>query len=121
MPKDGDNVEIPYNQNIIFNLGESPKLKLVKIMGCLSFLTDNSKDQTFHAESIFVFGGKLTLGTVTAPYTKKANIVLYGTYKDSFVTMPGATEAGNKMIANVGSVKIYGAPRSRMSRLLAEV
>jgi len=35
--------------------------------------------------------------------------------------MPGATEAGNKMIANVGKVKIYGAPRSRMSRLLAEV
>ena len=61
------------------------------------------------------------LGTDTAPYTKKANIVLYGTYNDSFITMPGATEAGNKMIANVGSVKIYGAPRSRMSRLLAEV
>ena len=61
------------------------------------------------------------LGTDTAPYTKKANIVLYGTYNDSFITMPGATEAGNKMIANVGSVRIYDAACSRMSRLLAEI
>jgi len=57
LPKDGENVEIPHGKNIVFNLAESPKFKLVKIIGCLSFLTDNSKDQTFHAEQIFVFGG----------------------------------------------------------------
>lgn len=34
--------------------------------------------------------------------------------------MPGATEAGNKMIANVGLVKMIGKARSRMSRLRAE-
>jgi hypothetical protein len=50
LPKDGENVEIPTGKNIVFNLGESPKFKLVKVTGCLSFLTDNSKDQTFHAE-----------------------------------------------------------------------
>jgi len=102
LPAEGQDVEIPTGKNIVFNLGESPKFKLIKISGCLSFLTDDSKDQTLHAQQIFVFGGKLTIGTSAAPYTRKANIVLYGTYDDQFITMPGATEAGNKMIANVG-------------------
>ena len=102
LPAEGQDVEIPTGKNIVFNLGESPKFKLVKISGCLSFLTDDSKDQTLHAQQIFVFGGKLTIGTSAAPYTRKAKIVLYGTYDDQFITMPGATEAGNKMIANVG-------------------
>ena len=34
--------------------------------------------------------------------------------------MSGAVEAGNKVIANNGSIKFYGKARSRMSRLLAE-
>jgi hypothetical protein len=34
--------------------------------------------------------------------------------------MTNAAEAGNKLIANNGEVKMYGLPRSRMSRLLAE-
>lgn len=67
-----------------------------------------------------MFGGKLTIGSAATPFTKKAKIVLYGNYDDQFITMPGATEAGNKMIANVGQVKMYGKVRSRMSRLLAE-
>jgi len=119
VPVDGENVEIPTGKNIVFNLGESPKFKLIKVFGCLNFLTDNSKDQILHAEQIFVFGGKLNIGSSTTPFTKKATIVLYGSYDDQFITMPGATEAGNKMIANVGQVKMYGAPRRRMSRLLA--
>jgi hypothetical protein len=72
-----------------------------------------------HAEQIFVFGGKLTIGTSLTPYTRKAQIILYGDYDSSFITMPGAVEAGNKMIANVGQIKMFGKVRSRMSRLLA--
>jgi len=34
--------------------------------------------------------------------------------------MPGAAEAGNKMIANAGMIKMVGKDRSRMSRLTAE-
>ena len=34
--------------------------------------------------------------------------------------MPGAAEAGNKLIANVGIIKMFGKDRSRMSRLTAE-
>lgn len=89
------------------------------VIGCLNF--DNTKSQKFHAEQIHVFGGKLTVGTSSAPITKKTEIVLYGDYDGQFITMPGAVEAGNKMIANVGQVVMVGANRDRMSRLHAEV
>ena len=33
--------------------------------------------------------------------------------------MSGATQQGNKLIANVGELKFYGKARSNMSRLMA--
>lgn len=107
-PAAGADVEIPSGVIVIFDLAESPKLNLLKIVGCLRFLEDNSSDQILHAYQIFVFGGKLDIGSLTTPYSRKAEIVLYGAYNDQFITMPGATEAGNKMIANVGQVKMIG-------------
>jgi len=119
VPTDGQDVEIPAGKIITFDLAESPKLGLLKVVGCLNFLDDNTKDQKLHVHQIFVFGGKLTIGSSLIPYTRKAIITLYGNYDGSFITMPGMTEAGNKMIANVGTVKMFGKPRSRMSRLTA--
>lgn len=82
LPADGDSVEIPDGKIIVFNLAESPKLNMVTVKGCLEFLSDNSIDQTLHAHQIFVYGGKLTIGSLVTPYNKKAEIVLYGTYND---------------------------------------
>jgi G8 domain len=108
LPKDGDSVTIPAGRIIMFDLAESPKLKLLTIVGCLEFSNTNTKDQKLHAEHIFVFGGKLTIGTTLIPYTRKAEIILYGDYDGQFLTLPGAVEMGNKMIANVGQVKMVG-------------
>ena len=44
VPSEGDNVIIPSGANIIFDLATSPIYKLVTVDGCLSFLTDNSKN-----------------------------------------------------------------------------
>lgn len=44
LPKDGDDVEIPPGRIILFDLAESPKLKMLKIVGCLEFLKTNTKD-----------------------------------------------------------------------------
>jgi hypothetical protein len=44
LPVDGQDVEIPAGRNIVFNLAMSPKLNMLKVIGCLSFLSDNSKD-----------------------------------------------------------------------------
>ena len=108
VPVAGSDVTIPPGKIINFDIAESPKLNMLKIQGCLNFRTDNTIDQTLHAHLIYVLGGKLTIGSSLAPYTKKARIVLYGSYNDQFITMPGAAEAGNKMIANVGTVHMIG-------------
>lgn len=108
LPVEGESVEIPSGSIIVYDLAESPKLNMITVKGCLEFLGDNSKDQILHAHQIFVYGGKLTIGSQITPYSRKAEIVLYGVYNDQFITMPGAVEAGNKMIANVGMVKMVG-------------
>lgn len=120
VPIAGSDVTIPSGKIINFDIAESPKLNLLKIQGCLNFRTDNTIDQTLHAHQIYVLGGKLTIGSALAAYTRKARIVLYGSYNDQFITMPGAAEAGNKMIANVGTVRMFGTDRSRIARLTAE-
>ena len=71
------------------------------------------------AYQIYVQGGKFTIGTASAPYTKNAKITLWGDFNSSVLTMSGATQQGNKLIANVGELKFYGKKRSNMSRLLA--
>ena len=45
LPIAGQDVEIPSGKIIVFDLAESPIFNLVKIVGCLQFLSDNSKDQ----------------------------------------------------------------------------
>ena len=45
--------------------------------------------------------------------------MLYGDFDSPYISMPGA-EAGNKMIANTGTVTMVGKDRSRMTRLTAE-
>ena len=64
-------------------------------------------------------GGKFTIGSQTTPFSKKAKITLWGDYNSSVLTMSGATQQGNKLIANVGDLKFYGKARSNMSRLMA--
>lgn len=71
------------------------------------------------AYQIYVQGGKFTIGSATDPFTKQAKITLWGDYNSSVLTMSGATQQGNKLIANVGELKFYGKARSNMSRLIA--
>jgi len=80
VPTAGQDVEIPAGVIINFDIAESPRLNMLKVVGCLNFRTDNTIDQTLHAYQIYVLGGKFNIGSSTAPYTKKARIVLYGDY-----------------------------------------
>ena len=68
---------------------------------------------------IYVHTGKFTIGSSTAPYTRKAKITLFGDFASSTITMSNSVEAGNKLIANNGEIKFYGKQRSRMTRLTA--
>jgi hypothetical protein len=49
LPQAGEDVIIPSGVVIVFDLAESPILNLIKVEGCLEFLSDNSKDQQLHA------------------------------------------------------------------------
>lgn len=64
--------------------------------------------------------GKLNIGSAATPYQRKAKITLYGDVDSQTITISNANEAGNKLIANNGEIRMYGKSRSRMSRLLAE-
>lgn len=119
IPKAGEDVLIPSGTIIVYDLETSPVFKLLKIVGCLQFRTDNTKDQHLQAYQIYVQGGKFTIGSEAAPYTKKAKITLWGDFNSAVLTMSGATQQGNKLIANVGDLKFYGVKRSGMSRLQA--
>lgn len=44
LPSNGDDIEIPAGKIIVFDLENSPQLGLLKIVGCLQFLNDDSKD-----------------------------------------------------------------------------
>jgi hypothetical protein len=117
VPKAGESAVVPSGVIMIFDLAESPILELLTINGCLQFLSDNSKDQHLRAHQIYVQGGKFEIGKSNVPYTRTAKITLYGEETADTITMDGATEAGNKLIANNGEVKFYGSSRSREARL----
>lgn len=65
--------------------------------------------------------GELIIGSATTPFPKKATILLHGEQSSEAITYTGAVEAGNKVISNVGTIKMYGEKRSRWSRLAASV
>lgn len=49
VPDAGQDVQIPPGVIITFDLAESPIYNLIRVNGCLNFLTDNSKDQNLQA------------------------------------------------------------------------
>ena len=119
VPEEGENAVVPPGVIIIFNIEESPILELLTINGCLNFLSDGSKDQHLRAHQIYVQGGQLEIGKSAVPYTRKATITLFGEESADVIVMDGATEAGNKLIANNGVLSFVGLSRSREARLFA--
>ena len=48
--------------------------------------------------------------------------MLYGERNDETLAFDAAIEAGNKVIANIGLIKMFGKPRTnKMTRLLANI
>lgn len=71
-------------------------------------------------KQLFVRAGELIIGTETTPFATKATITLYGEYADRTVAYSNSVYAGNKLIANIGKVHMYGTiPATEMTRLLA--
>lgn len=89
----------------------------MQINGRLTFKQDSPKLH-LRAKYIFVRMGELIIGNETNPFQGEAKITLYGLKQDQHIVYDNAIEAGNKILANTGLIKIYGSPRITRSRLL---
>lgn len=120
LPKEGDDVHIISGWKMILDIPETPIFQLIRVNGILIF--NETMDIHLRAKHIFIRAGELHIGNETHPYQPNALITLYGEKNAEAMVYDNAIEAGNKLIANVNLVKMYGKPRKqKMTRLLKEV
>jgi hypothetical protein len=72
VPVAGDDVHIEPGWNMIYDVEESPILKMVRINGRLSFKNDSSTPLNLRAKHIYVRAGELIIGTKDLPFENKA-------------------------------------------------
>jgi hypothetical protein len=119
LPVEGDDVHIESGWNMILDIEETPVFELIRINGVLTF--SNETDIHLRAKHIFIRAGELHIGNETHPYNRTARITLHGEKNAEAMVYENAIEAGNKLIANVGLLKMYGKPRTgTLTRLHAE-
>jgi hypothetical protein len=94
---------------MILDIEETPILELVRINGILSF--GNETDVHLRAKHVFIRAGELHIGNETHPYPNKARITLHGEKNYEHIVYDNAIEAGNKLLANVGIIKMFGQKR----------
>jgi hypothetical protein len=99
------------------DLAETPELTLLRVNGILRFKDD--MDVHLKAKHIYVRAGELQIGQKDKPYEKQGRITLYGEKDAKAIVYDNAIEAGNKLIANIGKIGIYGKQRpQKMTRLM---
>jgi hypothetical protein len=121
VPKADEDVTIDNGMNMIFDLDEvTPIYRLVRVNGRLTFKND-MKNTTFNAKHIFIRAGELHIGNKTHPFLGLCTILLHGEKDAKHIVYDNAIEAGNKLIANLNVMRIYGKQRSHhFSRLHME-
>lgn len=110
IPAADEDVMIEAGWNMLLDIPVTPELKLIQINGRLTF--KNDMDIELKAKHIFVRAGELVIGSEEAPYEMNGLITLYGMKNEKHIVYDNAIEAGNKLIANVGLVTMYGKKRT---------
>lgn len=110
VPVAGEDVEIPLGMRMIFNMNPSPVYKQIRVNGNLTF--DNTTDTHLRCHHLYIRAGELHIGSEDMPHETFARITLYGQKESETMTYDYTKEAGNKIIANVNVMKLYGKPRS---------
>jgi hypothetical protein len=124
VPVDGDDVTIPPAWNMIYDLEDGPNIPIYRkliINGWLTFQNGQGKgDIHLRAKHIFIRAGQLAIGREDAPFEATAKITLHGLKESASLAYDDTIEAGNKVIANVGRIKMFGAKRAKtLTRLRA--
>lgn len=103
-----------------YNDTEAPIYNNMELNGKLTF--KNESDLHLKVKHLFVRAGHLEIGNETHPFNGTARITLYGEKNFESMAFDNAIEGGNKLIANVGLIKMYGQPRTgKLTRLHSEV
>jgi hypothetical protein len=119
VPVEGEDVHIEPIWNMVFDMNPSPVYKLIRVNGNLTFHPTN--DTHMRAKHIFIRAGELNIGSKDFPHQMQARITLYGEKNAEAIVYDNAIEAGNKVIANVNEMRLFGKPRTKtMFRLLQE-
>ena len=108
-PQEGEAVQVPKGQHLLFDLDSSPKLSFLNVEGSLIFppSSDANHQRTFDAHYILVKGGYMEVGTEDNRYTSKMTITLWSTKYD-----PNIPIFGNKVIGvNFGTLDMHGIER----------
>jgi hypothetical protein len=111
LPAEGEDVHIESGWNMTMDLPVTPKLRLIRVNGILNFKTDI--DIHFKAKHIFIRAGELNVGQKDHPYLKNCKIELYGEKDQKAIVYDNAIEAGNKLIANVNKLRMFGKKRTK--------
>lgn len=121
IPKNEEDVTIDSGMNMIYDIEADDNIyRLVRVNGHLTFKND-LKNVTFHGKHIFVRAGELHIGNKTHPFLGNCTIKLHGEKDAKHIVYDNAIEAGNKLIANLNIMRIYGKQRSHhFSRLFKE-
>jgi len=122
VPKAGDKFTIESHWNMLLDLEETPIFDLIEIRGRITFDADTNIH--LRAKKIIIYmGGELIIGTKAKPYAMKGRITLFGYKNDETIAIEDqGTEAGSKIIANLGLMAVYGMKRTfKETRLLATV
>ena len=109
IPLAGEDVVIQSGWNMLYDLEESPIFNYVQINGRLTF--EPVKDLHLRAKYIFVRAGELIIGEQDNPFPLNARITLYGEKQNKAIVYDNAIEAGNKIIANTATIKMFGIQR----------
>lgn len=117
LPVAGENITINASTHILMDINP-PKLGLLTIEGKLEFV--DTADRELHCDKILVWGA-LEIGTPAQPFTRSAQIVLYGRreVKSDSVVVDDSQNLGKKVIAVYGNFTLHGRVRDRTWTKLA--
>lgn len=103
---------------MILDLEETPKIKVLKVHGRLTF--SDEIDVHLRVQHVSIRGGEFHIGSSFAPYQHHARITLLGVKDQNGQFFDGTWLPGSKMIANAGLLSFFGTQRTgRVTRLQA--
>ena len=117
VPVADEDVEIESGWNMTMDVADGPIYNLVSVNGLLNF--KRGMNITFKAKHIFIRAGELHVGSKENPFVDECTIMLIGDKSSQAIVIDGAIEAGNKILANINVLSLYGRARNQtMTRLL---